>query len=501
MTGGGEALKDVLRRARPLILLLLVLGIVAGNGISHLRGPEYQAEARVLLTTTDLASVVTGAQPVFVDPQLVENQALALATSPTLYERVEQKTGGDLGDASELEAMTEVSSSSDGILVFTTTSDDPDRAVDVVNAVADEFIVWRAELTATSIRSAISEVTRQLSNAPVDSVRRTTLQERLDDLQLLDTLNTGNTQSVEEANEAVKTSPAPVRDSVLGAAIGLIIALLLVGAREAFDTKVRSEEDVEEILNVPVLATVRSLPRRSRLVMFGRHEQTYGDTYALLAASLSQLKRGSKSALVAVTSATAAEGKTSTAANLAVAIARRQTNVILADFDVRNPSVGDIFRLPNQAPGVSAIVNGSEELEDALWDISLDGGPRPTPASENGSGTRERVEGSLRILPAGGPFRKGTIVESPNVPEVLEGLKDAADLVILDTPPALMAVEMAELSRNVDMVLLVVRQGRVSRRSLRALSRQAQSWPTTVVGAVLTDTPAQEYGEYYYGSR
>jgi tyrosine-protein kinase len=501
MTGGGEALKAVLRRSRPLILILLILGIVAGNAISRVRGPEYEAEAGVLLTTTDIAAVVTDTQPVFVDPDRVEAQALALAGSPELYQRVESETSGELGDADALESATEVAGNDEDILTFTVTTDDPDGAVETVNAVADEFIAWRADLTGDAIRKALTEVRSQLADAPAGSTRRTTLQERLDDLQLLDTLNTGNAVLVERAAEAVKTSPAPVRDSVLGAAIGLIVALLLVGAREAFDTKVRSEEDVEDLLNVPVLATVRSLPRRSRLVMFGRHERLYGDTYALLAATLSQLNKGSRPTLLAVTSATSAEGKTSTAANLAVALARRQSNVILADFDGRNPKVGEVFRLPAPAPGVAHLMEGSLELGSALWEISLDGAPRPTPASTNGSGDRARAEGSLRVLPAGGSFRQGSVAESPNLPDLLNELKAAADLVILDTPPALMAVEMAELSRNVDMVLIVVRQGRVSRRSLRALSRQIHNWPTTVVGAVLTDTPAEEYGEYYAGTR
>jgi Mrp family chromosome partitioning ATPase len=501
MTGGGEALKAVLRRARPLILLLLVLGVVAGNGVSRFRGPQYEAEAGVLLTTTDIAAVVTDTQPVFVDPQLVEQQALALANSPELYERVQAKTQGQLGDADHLDSVTGVTASDEAILTFVVDTSDSEAAVDIVNGVADEYIVWRADLTGDAIQKAIAEVRRQLADAPRDSVRRTTLQERLDDLQLLKTLNTGNAVPVERASEAVKTSPAPVRDSVLGGAIGLIVALLLVGAREAFDTKVRSEEDVEELLNVPVLATVRSLPRRSRLVMYGRHEQAYGDTYALLAASLGQLRKGSRQRLVAITSATGSEGKTSTAANLSIALARRQVNVILADFDVRNPSIADVFRLPGPARGVSHLMQGSVELEDALWEISLDGGPRPTPADENGTGGRARGEGSLRVLPAGTPPKQASIAESPHLPDVLNDLKAAADLVILDTPPALMAVEMAELSRSVDMVLIVVRQGRVSRRSLRVLSRQAQNWPATVVGAVLTDAPAEDYGEYYYGSR
>jgi len=72
--------------------------------------------------------------------------------------------------------------------------------------------------------------------------------------------------------------------------------------------------------------------------------------------------------------------------------------------------------------------------------------------------------------------------------------------VILDTPPALLTVEMAELSQLIDDVLVVVRQGRVTQRSLRSLGRQARSWSAELAGVVITDAPGDE--QYaYYGSR
>jgi Mrp family chromosome partitioning ATPase len=81
---------------------------------------------------------------------------------------------------------------------------------------------------------------------------------------------------------------------------------------------------------------------------------------------------------------------------------------------------------------------------------------------------------------------------------LIELMRADADLVILDTPPALMAVEVAEIARLVDVVLLVVRQGRVSQRNLRSLQRQLRSWPAEVIGAVVTDVQADnKYG--YYG--
>jgi non-specific protein-tyrosine kinase len=246
------------------------------------------------------------------------------------------------------------------------------------------------------------------------------------------------------------------------------------------------------------------------MVTYGRHEATFADTYALLAANLAQSRSGNERAVLAVTSAVSREGKTTTAANLAVSLARRGTNVLLADFDFRKPALSELFQLPKDAPGVLQILAGSIPIEQCLWSVSLNGArPRVSlngqvvtdpERSINGNETG-RTSGSLLLLPSGGSVRSQTAVLSHGLGPLLKQLRARADFVVLDTPPALLTVEMAELSRLIDDVLVVVRQGRVTQRSLRSLSRQARSWPAELAGAVLTDAPGGEEQYAYYGSR
>ena len=152
------------------------------------------------------------------------------------------------------------------------------------------------------------------------------------------------------------------------------------------------------------------------------------------------------------------------------------------------------------------VLDGSKQLDDVLWSVDL-GGPQPR-ISRNGSRPVEGeagtdtspAAGSLVVLPSGGSVRTQAVAHSPNLHSLLEDLRDRADVVLIDTPPALLTVEMAELSRVIDCVLVVVRQGHVTQRSLRTLGRQARSWPAELVGAVVTDVPGDDqYG--YYGSR
>jgi len=498
-----EALKAAIRRSLPLTLALILLGTLTVSAIRQLNGPRYEATARVV-HSADLGPIVSGVQVPYVDPQRVIDTATELANTPELYERAADE--GEIGSARTLQDATEVSGGADtDVLTFTCTLSESAAAVECVNLVAAEYVEWRAELSGEAVGQAIELLEDQLDALPEDEAsgpEQAELQEQLNRLRVLDTLNTGGATLIERAVVAEKTSPRPIRDAIFGGALGLVIALLIAGIREAFNTRIRSEADVENALGRPVLASIQSLPKRTKLVTVGRHESRWGDTYALLAANIMQIRGKADRTIIAVTSAIAGEGKTTTATNLAVALAQRGQRVILVDFDLRKPSVGRVFRIPTGSPGVVQVVDGTAELEQALWAIPLNGSGGGQAVASNGRGQAETLradgKGSLRVIAAGGNERGARIARSTQVSAFLDRLAEDADVVVLDTPPALATVEMAELSRSVDLVVGVVRYGKVTRRSLVALNRQAETWQTELVGAVITDAPPEEDDYYYY---
>ena len=501
-SGGAEVLKETIRRSIPIALALVVLGALALNGIRQLQGPQYSGTAKVLFSNMELGALLTGTES-FTDPERAADTELAVAGSEELYLRTARTTDEELGTAEDLQGAMKIEVESD-ILTFTASSSLPASATGIANAVATEYIDWREELAGETIREAIAQVQSEIATTG----SRPFLREQLNRLRLMETLNSGNAVLMQEATTATKTSPRPVRDSILGGALGFLIGLLVVGAREVLNTKIRSEGDIEEILGVPVLATVPTFPRRTKLVMLGRHEAEFGDTYAVLAATLAQLSPNQDSIAVAVTSAIAGEGKTSTASNLAVAFARRGKSVILADFDVRKPSVGEVFRIPRDASGLMQVIAGTEDdVDDLLWSVSVNGKARTweskPPATNGHPETNGRGAGTLLVLPSGGSLPAGSGTDMRQIAPLITRLRRQADVVVLDTPPALLTAEMTELSRNVDVVVAVVRQGRSTRRSLHSLTRQAQNWSAEFVGAVLTDVPTEEhrayYGRAYYG--
>jgi Mrp family chromosome partitioning ATPase len=508
-SGGAEALKAAIRRSLFLIVLLVLLGIVSVNAFKQLRGPSYASSSQVLISTTPIWQIITQTVPPFIDPTRTLDTAQALAGSPEVYKKAEDRTGGSLGTASELQSATSVSGGTNNdILIFSAKNSAPDRAVAIANAVANGYIAWRGQLESQAVRQTADELRTRLKALGANDPARKDLESLLTRLDSISD-TPADAQLIAPAASATKTSPAPVKDSILGASIGLVIALLMVALREAVDTTVRSESDVEDMLSAPVLATVRSLPRRARMVTYGRHEAAYADVYALLAANLAQLRSGNKPVVLAVTSAVSREGKTTTAANLAVSLARRGTRVLLADFDFRKPALSDLFQLPKDTTGVLQVIAGTARLEESLWSVTLSGtrprvslnGQYGLPDTEAGTNGDEARSGSLTLLPSGGSIRAQSGSVAQGLGPLLKQLRSRADFVILDTPPALLTVEMAELSRLIDDVLVVVRQGRVTQRSLRSLGRQTRSWRAPIAGAVLTDAQAGDEQYAYYGAR
>jgi non-specific protein-tyrosine kinase len=526
-TRADEALKSAVRRSLPILIGLIVVGVLASNSYSQAKGPSYQAVSQVQVSATPLSSIITGTQAAFVDPQRSQDTALALAASPQLYQLASRRTAGRFGSAGALKSAISVAAVPDtDILAFTAASPKARRAVGIANAVAAAYVAFRSSLTSASIAGTIAKLQQTLAALPPTSAEHNQVQGELNRVQLLQGASSSDSTVIQSAVSASKTAPAPLKDSLLGLSAGLVVALLLIGLREAFDTTVRSEGDVEDALSRPVLASVRRLPRRQKIVTYGRHEAMFADAYSLLAAQLSPTEPRETGTVLAVTSALSREGKTTTAVNLAVAAARRGARVLLVDFDFRKSELSALLPVPEGVPGALQVLGGSVTLEEALWNVALDSpqpelsqsrnGRRPSPsvpglpgratgagrtANATTADAADSALGTLQFLPAGGMQNPRRASERPALAPLIRELRHHADLIVIDTPPALITAEMTELAELIDLALVVVRQGYLSRRSLRSLARHVRTWRADLAGAVLTDVPSPSGHSTYYGAR
>ena len=155
-----EALKAAIRRSLPIVGALVLIGIVAVNAVKQIQGARYSATARVYHTSFDLSAALAQIDPGFVDPERTIETARSLAASPEPYDRAGRRVGEDGG---ELQASTEVTADGDSdIIGFTTTTDDADRSVRAVNAIADAYVDWRADIQGRNVTRAISQLEAEL---------------------------------------------------------------------------------------------------------------------------------------------------------------------------------------------------------------------------------------------------------------------------------------------------------------------------------------------------
>jgi tyrosine-protein kinase len=294
--------------------------------------------------------------------------------------------------------------------------------------------------------------------------------------------------------------------------LGLIVGIGLAFLAEALDKRVRSEQEIEETLRLPLLGRVprpaRHLENENKLVMLEEPMGVHAQTFRRLRTSLEFVNSEREARMIMVTSALPREGKTVTVANLAVALARAGRRVVLVDLDLRKPSLQSFFDF-GSARGFTDVVVNRASLSEAIRSIALPGpGPLPadrlsygrSPASSgrNNNG-RANAEYILNVLPAGTiPPAPDEFLESDRVFALLDELSGQFDLVLLDTAPLLPVSDVMALNEQVDGIVVITRLG-IYRRQLEELARQLHNCRAPILGFVLTGAPHGDSYTYGYG--
>jgi non-specific protein-tyrosine kinase len=205
---------------------------------------------------------------------------------------------------------------------------------------------------------------------------------------------------------------------------------------------------------------------------------------------------------VMVTSAIPNEGKSTTAANLALAYAEAGRDVVLVDLDLGRPSLQGYLRLP-EGPGAVDVLDRRVRLADALHEV-----PLPSVVATNGSSNssadhsrRDATMGRLRVLTAGtvvgDPVR---LLSSSALEDMLGTLADETGLVLVDAAPLLPVSHGVILGSRVDAVLAVARSEALDRAELRDFIETLNALPAHKLGLVLTGVPTVPTYASYYGA-
>ncbi len=500
---------SVLRRGKWMIMLAVVVVPAAALGFSFLQQHKYQGTATVLLSQQNLASSLTGIQD-FSAQQSAERQAQTqaqLAATPTVAARTLRSVGLDRSrTAADFLAASSVSTQVNAdLLDFTVTDGSPSLAARLATAYAQAYSSYRLELDSAAIISARQGIGRRIAQLKLSGDRRSALYASLVDkdqqLRTLQVLQTANVSVVRTADTAVKVQPKPVRNVILGLILGLVLGLGLAFLRETLDTRVMSAEEISQRLGLPLLGRLahrRRAPRNSdRLIMVAEPSGMYADAFRMLRANLEFVNLELGARTIMVTSAVQGEGKSTTAANLAVALARAGRHVVLVDLDLREPSLDKLFNLKGH-PGLTQVVSGHAELETAIVTVALSAPSTGHPEQNEGV----RQTGLLEVVGSGPiPPNPGEFIVSAELGEVLAELALRGSIMLVDTPPLLGVGDALALSARVDAVLLVTRLKVVRRPMLKELRRLLDGPLAPPLGFVLTGAELEEgYGHGYgYG--
>lgn len=277
------------------------------------------------------------------------------------------------------------------------------------------------------------------------------------------------------------TNPRPVLWIGLAAAIGLLGGVVLALLRSTLDTRIRGKGDVEALGDTPVIGAVgfHADASTTPLIVHDEPRSPLAESFRALRTNLQFLAfEGSRRSFV-VTSAMPSEGKSTTAANLAVCLSETGASVLLVDADLRRPRVAEVMGLEGAA-GLTDLLVGRAELDDVVQPWGFLG---------------------LRVLPSGSvPPNPSELLGSMAMVSLLTEIEAAYDFVVIDSPPLLPVTDAAVLSRCVSGVVVVAAARRSTRHQLRQALTSVSEIGSRTLGVVLTMVPARGAGAYGYGS-
>jgi non-specific protein-tyrosine kinase len=274
--------------------------------------------------------------------------------------------------------------------------------------------------------------------------------------------------------------PKLTQNVLLASLVGLVISLVISFALEAIDDSVKSVEDARRASGLSVLGSVayiRGQGYPNKLVTLRNDNNRAAEAYRVLRTNLQFSVMGKPFQTLMVTSARSREGKSITAANLAMALAQSGRKTALVDCDLRRPTLHEIFQI---------------SAENGLTSLFLD-----ESLSVRG-GTAEKHR-NLTVIPAGPmPHNPAELLDSVRMTQVMDQLKAQFEVVVLDAPPVLSVADATIIGARSDAVLLVVDCGYTRRAQLKRAKEALLAVGARILGVAVNRVSEDSEDDYYF---
>lgn len=446
-------LRQLIRIARQYLWLVLLLMVVAG-GTAFVRSSQqpdrYSTYSQIIMlgeqneNVSSYTAQLSSQNLIDTYRELIESDELLLRVV-TLLELP--------FDYVELDSMVTTEAVTDTLLLRIMVADtDPVRAAEIADMIAEQFVLYIDENQGRNLSSPVAIAnTARIPAAPFE--------------------------------------PNPTTAGLLGALVGLLLAVALIAVLEFLDNAVKPEQDFQDLVGSSLLASVPIAPN----VREGSHQVF---TVAQPRASASEAMRVLRTNLefasasddinrLVVSSANPAEGKSTTAANLGVVMAQNGLRTVIIDADLRRPTQHRIFGVPGDE-GLTTLLTHP----DRPWETVA----------------RRVAVANLMLIPSGPiPPNPSDLVSSRRFINLMETVSGEVDLIILDSPPLLAASDALAMAAHSDGLVLVCLSHRTRLDALTHAAQAIRQGGIRLIGVVLNMTKKQTgatyYGEYSYGSQ
>lgn len=441
----------VLRKGWPVVLILVVIGAALGIALTVVTTKVYQATVQIFVsangngTVSDLSSGSSFTQ------ERVQSYT-SIATSPSVTGPVISLLGLNL-TKDELAGKISADAPQNKVLInLNVTDNSPVRAAQIANAVADQFdkTVPATEQSGSDGKPAVKLTIIHPATVPGGPIK-----------------------------------PSKIVNILLGFILGLLVGIGVVVARDILDNTVKGPADFEP-LGIPVLAYIPFDKRtaKSPVSFRGDPHSVRSEAYRQLRTNLQFVNVDNAPRVIAVTSAVPGEGKTTTALNLAAALAEGGFRVCLVEADLRRPNLAKTLGLSTDV-GFTTVLIGKAPVESVLQNAGR----------------------NLAVLTCGPvPPNPSELLITEQATAIIRKISEKVDYTIIDSAPLLPVADGAEVAAMADATLVVHHAGKSTKdqasRAVEALAKVGQRPVGVVLNMITRGRGTYDYASgYYYAYR